>query len=87
MVILDQKGNIIGLCTKNGLGHGTQVRGLAWRYGFVATHTVSMTRVIVGAADHVLHTFDVQLRSLEDGKTMFDIELGNIEHDISLERA
>jgi len=46
-----------------------------------------MTRVIIGAADHEVHTFDVELRSLEDGKAMFDIELGDIEHDLSPERA
>ena len=46
-----------------------------------------MARVIIGAADHEVHTFDVQFRSLEDGKAMFDIELGHIEHSISPERA
>ena len=57
---------------------------------FAAAHAVSMTRVtrvIIGAADHEVHTFDVELRSLEDGKAMFDIELGDIEHDLSPERA
>ena len=43
--------------------------------------------MIIGADDHGDHTFDVELRSLKDGKAMFDIELGDIEHDLSPERA
>jgi hypothetical protein len=56
---------------------------------FVATHPVSMARVIIGAEDHEVHIFAFPRSTsiFEDGKAMLDIELDDIEHDLSPEQA
>ncbi|KAF2443667.1 acyl-CoA oxidase [Karstenula rhodostoma CBS 690.94] len=46
--------------------------------GFSSTHAILMARLLVGADDHGPHLFMVQLRSLEDGKPLPGIKLGDI---------
>jgi hypothetical protein len=44
--------------------------------------------VIIGADDHGVHTFDLNFDLWKMVRLgMFDIELGDTEHDISAERA
>ncbi|KAF8857328.1 acyl-CoA oxidase [Acephala macrosclerotiorum] len=46
--------------------------------GFSASHTILMARLIIDGEDLGVHPFIVQLRSLEDFKSMPGIELGDI---------
>ncbi|KAI1665657.1 Acyl-coenzyme A oxidase [Pyrenophora tritici-repentis] len=46
--------------------------------GFSTTHGTVMARLIVGDGDHGPHIFLVQLRSVEDGKPMPGIKMGDV---------
>jgi acyl-CoA oxidase len=46
--------------------------------GFSATHAVVMARLIVGRKDYGPHLFIVQLRSLDDGRPIPGIKLGDV---------
>jgi len=46
--------------------------------GFSTTHGTVMARLIVGDEDHGPHIFLVQLRSVEDGKPMPGIRMGDV---------
>ncbi|TLD18316.1 acyl-CoA oxidase [Venturia nashicola] len=46
--------------------------------GYSATHCVVMARLIVGNKDFGIHPFVMKIRSLEDNKALFGIELGDI---------
>jgi acyl-CoA oxidase len=46
--------------------------------GFASSHTVLMARMIIDGKDHGVHSFVVQIRSLEDFKPLPGIELGDI---------
>jgi acyl-CoA oxidase len=46
--------------------------------GFSTTHGTVMARLIVGDQDHGPHIFLVQLRSVEDGKPISGIKMGDI---------
>jgi acyl-CoA oxidase len=46
--------------------------------GFSTTHAILMARLLIRAHDHGPHLFIVQLRSLEDGKPLPGMQLGDI---------
>ncbi|TVY83871.1 Peroxisomal acyl-coenzyme A oxidase [Lachnellula suecica] len=46
--------------------------------GFAATHAIVVARMIIAGTDHGVHSFVMQIRSLEDFKPLPGIELGDI---------
>jgi acyl-CoA oxidase len=46
--------------------------------GFSATNAIVMARLVIGAKDYGPHLFMVQLRSLEDGKPLKGIRMGDV---------
>jgi acyl-CoA oxidase len=52
--------------------------------GYIATHSITMARLIIDKKDHGIHAFVMQIRSLPDGKPMLGCELGDIGFDFPL---